>query len=85
MVSSQRIVMFTSSSFVPAESATLGLVDKSGFWFFNADNGNSLTHDQFLPVFRHVNPSRRSSWTESVAPLLRAPDLALSSRNNPLS
>lgn len=78
MVISQRIVMLTSRSFVPAESATLGLVDKSGFWLSNAGNRDALTHDQFLLVFRHANLSRRSFWTESVAPLLCVPDLVLS-------
>ena len=78
MVISQRIVMLPSRSFVPAESATLGLVDKSGFWFSNAGNCDALTHDQFLLVFRHASLSRRSFWTDSVVPLLCAPDLVLS-------
>ena len=60
------IVTLTPSSFVPAESATLGVVDKS--WFSNAGNGNALTRDQFLLASRHANLSPRSSWTWSVAP-----------------
>ena len=53
------IVMLTSYSFIPAESAKLGLVDKSRF--SNAVNGDALTHDQFLLAFKLVNRSPRSS------------------------
>lgn len=70
------IVILTPSSFVPAESATLGVVDKSRF--SNAGNDNALTRDQFLLASRHANLSPRSSWAWSVAPWLIASDLALS-------
>ena len=69
------IVMLTPYSFVPAESATLGVVDKSRF--SNAGNGNVLTRDQFLLASRHANLSPRSSWIRSVAPWLSTPDLVL--------
>lgn len=67
------IVMLTSCSFVPAESATLGLVDKSRF---SVAGGNDvLTHDQFLLAFKRANLSPRFSWTMSAAPSSYAPDL----------
>ena len=69
------IVILTFYSFVPAESATLGVVDKSRF--SNAGNGNALMCDQFLLAFRHANLSPRSSWTMSVTSCLTVPDLAL--------
>jgi hypothetical protein len=69
------IMMLTSYSFIPAESATLGVVDKSRF--SNAAYDNALTRDQFLLVFRRANLSPRSSRTMSVAPWLTTPDPAL--------
>jgi len=52
--------MLTSYSFVPAESATLGLVDKSRVFIYRA--GSVLTCYQFLLGFKRANRSPRSSW-----------------------
>ena len=59
--------MLTSYSFVPAESATLGLVDKS--LVFVTSNAEVLTYDQFLLVFKRANRSLRSDlWTMPEVP-----------------
>ena len=65
--------MLTFYSFVPAESATLGLVDKSRILYSWRDN--VLMYAQFLLGFKHANRSPRYSWTTPTTPSLCAPDL----------
>lgn len=57
--------MLIFCSFVPAESATLGLVDKSRV-FFSVSNDDTLMHNQFSLAYKRANRSLRS-WIELVA------------------